>query len=94
MALSKALGSTSLAKGVRVVGINPGLIETERLSTQMGRRALKKFGDASRWREMLDPRYPPGKPDHIASMVAFLASDLSSNTTGTIITIDGGGTAR
>ena len=52
------------------------------------------LGDPERWREVLDPDYPPGKPEHIGDMVAFLASDLSANTTGTIITIDGGSSYR
>jgi NAD(P)-dependent dehydrogenase (short-subunit alcohol dehydrogenase family) len=43
---------------------------------------------------MLDPDFPPGQPEHIADMVAFLASPRSGNTTGTVITIDGGLCAR
>ena len=34
------------------------------------------------------------KPEEIAAMVAFLASDLSGYTTGTIVTIDGGAANR
>lgn len=94
MALTRALGSTSTLRGVRVVGVNPGLIETERLEKQMKRRMEKRGGDPARWRDLLDPKYPPGQPDHIAAMVAFLASDVSANTTGTIITVDGGASAR
>lgn len=94
MALTRALGSNSSLKGVRVVGVNPGLIETDRMETQLRRRAATQLGDAERWRDLLDPRYPPGKPEHIADLVAFLASDRSSNTTGTIITCDGGSSAR
>jgi NAD(P)-dependent dehydrogenase (short-subunit alcohol dehydrogenase family) len=33
-------------------------------------------------------------PQEIAWMAAFLASDKSAYTTGTIITVDGGGTSR
>ena len=33
-------------------------------------------------------------PYEIAWMAAFLASDKSAYTTGTIVTVDGGGTSR
>ena len=51
-------------------------------------------GTLPRWQEVWDPNYPPGQVEHIADASAFLVSDLSSNTTGTIITIDGGHCAR
>lgn len=94
MAMTRALGSASSADGIRVVGINPGMIETDRLVTLARTNAQAQLGDAERWREMLDQTFPPGKPEHIGDMVAMLASDLSSNTTGTIITIDGGASNR
>lgn len=94
MAITRALGSTSPRHGVRVVGINPGLIQTRRLETMLRTNAATRFGDAEKWSELLDATYPPGHVDHIASAVAFLASDRSANTTGTIVTIDGGASAR
>jgi NAD(P)-dependent dehydrogenase (short-subunit alcohol dehydrogenase family) len=94
MALTRALGATSTRWGVRVVGVNPGLIETDRLVTLARTRAQAQLGDPERWRETLDQDFPPGRPEHIGDMVAFLASDLSANTTGTIITIDGGASSR
>ncbi|MEQ8661849.1 MAG: short-chain dehydrogenase/reductase [Gammaproteobacteria bacterium] len=94
MALTRALGARSTLDGVRVVGINPGLIETERLVTMQRAFAAEKLGDAARWRELLDPDFPPGQPEHIADMVAFLASDRAAFTTGTIVTVDGGLCAR
>ena len=94
MGLTRGLGGASTEDGIRVVGINPGLIETERMVTMLRVQADNKLGDAERWKEMLDPVFPPGQPEHIADMVAFLASDRSSNTTGTIITIDGGQCGR
>ncbi|MFP4514164.1 MAG: short-chain dehydrogenase/reductase [Acidimicrobiales bacterium] len=94
MAMTRALGGTSLRQGVRVLGINPGLIHTERLEALMRSAAERRFGDADRWSELLDQRHPPGHVDHIASAVAFLASDRSANTTGTIVTIDGGSSSR
>lgn len=94
MALSRALGSTSSRDNIRVVGLNPGLIKTERMVTLLRRGAELRFGDGDRWQALLDSRYPPGEPEHIADMAAFLASPRSAFTTGTIVTVDGGSSAR
>ncbi|MEZ5560964.1 MAG: short-chain dehydrogenase/reductase [Pseudomonadales bacterium] len=94
MALTRALGAVSLKDGVRVVAINPGLIETERLQTMTRLRAERRFGDAGRWRELMDSTFPPGLPEHIGDLVAFLASPRSANTSGCIVTVDGGSSAR
>ena len=94
MAITRALGGRSLEDGIRVVAINPGLIKTERLVTILKTQALERFGDAARWEELIDPAFPPGNPQHIADLVAFLVSDLSGNTTGTVLTGDGGSCAR
>ncbi len=94
MATTRALGGHSIKHKVRIVGINPGLIMTDRLITMQRVFAETSLGDAERWQEMLDPDFPPGQPEHIADMVAFLASDRSGNTTGTVITVDGGGCSR
>jgi NAD(P)-dependent dehydrogenase (short-subunit alcohol dehydrogenase family) len=96
MAMTVALGGESVGKGVRVVGVNPGLIETERMMTMNKARALEKFGDEGRWREFLVdmPQARAGKPEEVADLVAFLASDRASWISGTIVTIDGGVTKR
>jgi NAD(P)-dependent dehydrogenase (short-subunit alcohol dehydrogenase family) len=92
MAFTRALGGASAAHGVRVVGINPGPVWTGRLETLYRGRAKSALGDPERWREMLSdlPFGRAATPDEIAAAVAFLASDLSAYTTGTIFTIDGG----
>ena len=92
MAFTRALGGSSAAHGVRVVGINPGPVSTGRLETLYRARAKSTLGDAGRWRELLAdmPFGRAASPEEIANMVAFLASDLSAYTTGTIVTIDGG----
>ena len=92
MAFTKALGGASADDGVRVVGVNPGPVATERLVGLMQKEAATRHGDASRWREF-ESGFPFGRAatvDEIAATVALLASDLSSYTTGTIVTIDGG----
>src|SRR5438093_390646 len=96
MAFTRAMGGTAPRDGLRVVGINPGPVMTDRLITLMRTRAQTQFGDAERWTEYMKPLAfgRAAKPEEIAWMTAFLASDLSAYTTGSIITIDGGGSSR
>ncbi len=49
MAFTRAMGGTAPRDEVRVVGINPGPVMTERLITLMRTRAKDQFGDAERW---------------------------------------------
>lgn len=95
MAFTRTLGGRSLRDNIRVVGINPGPVETDRMTTRLKHNAQQQFGDESRWREFIKD-YPMGRaaaPREIADMMAFLASDRSGYTTGVIVTIDGGLTA-
>jgi hypothetical protein len=96
MAFTRALGGAAPDFGVRVVGINPGPVATDRLVMLLKKRAQDRLGDAARWQELTKPMAfgRPGKPEEIAAMAAFLASDLSAYTTGTIVTIDGGAANR
>jgi len=96
IAFTQALGSASAADGIRVVGINPGPVATERHETIFRRRAAEALGDAERWRELL-ARLPFGRaglPEEIGAMAAFLASDVSGYTSGEVVTIDGGAVYR
>ena len=96
MAMTRALGAESLDHGVRVVGIAPGPIETERLRVQSERRAEVGFGDRSRWREVLTnlPGGRPGLPREVADVAAFLASPRASWISGTVLMVDGGQHSR
>ena len=53
MAFTKALGGSAGDDGLRVVGINPGAIATDRLITMMKTRAKDRLGDANRWEELM-----------------------------------------
>jgi 3-oxoacyl-[acyl-carrier protein] reductase len=92
MAFTRGLGGQSAKDGLRVIGVNPGPVATERLIGLMQKEAGSRFGDPSRWRE-LEKGFPFGRAatvEEIASTVVLLASDRSSYTTGTVFTIDGG----
>ncbi|HVZ10586.1 short-chain dehydrogenase/reductase [Rhodopila sp.] len=93
MAFTRALGKGAPKDGVRVVAINPGPVETDRLIMLRRAEAQEKFGDPERWRE-LTASMPFGRaatPREIGNAVAFLASPASAYTSGTVLTIDGGG---
>ena len=96
IAFTRALGGSSARDGVRVAGVNPGPVLTERLELLLRTRAAELTGDAERWREHLSslPFGRAATPDEIGALVAFLVSDLSGYTTGVTFTVDGGMGAR
>jgi hypothetical protein len=93
MAFTRALGKGAPKDGLRVVAINPGPVETDRLVMLRRAEAQEKFGDPDKWRD-LTAGIPFGRaasPREIGNAVAFLASPMSGYTTGTVLTINGGG---
>jgi NAD(P)-dependent dehydrogenase (short-subunit alcohol dehydrogenase family) len=96
MAFTRALGGHSLDDNIRVIGINPGPVNTDRIYNMLKRRSQTLYGDAARYKE-LEARYPLQRPAHVrevTDLIAFLASPRSGYTTGTIFTVDGGITSR
>ncbi len=96
MSFTKALGGASLNDGIRVVGVNPGPVATDRMVKIMKRKAIDMLGDEARWEELFD-KYPGKRPatsEEVADLCAFLASPRAGYITGTIVTIDGGIAAR
>ena len=92
MAFTRALGGKSLKDNIRVVGINPGPVATDRYVTRMQAQAKAQLGDENRYPE-LEKGLPLGraaKPREIADLMAFLASDRAGYTSGVIYTVDGG----
>lgn len=96
MAFTRSVGSATPEHGIRVVGINPGPVLTERLQNFLRKRAELTLGDADKWEQVVKamPFGRTGHVEEIANAVAFLASDVSGYTTGTILTIDGGVSSR
>lgn len=96
MAFTRALGGRSLDDRIRVVGVNPGPVDTDRIKKVLRSHAQRMLGDAARSAELLSA-YPLGRPAtvaEVADLFVYLASDRSAYTSGVIITVDGGLTSK
>lgn len=95
-AFSQSLGSVSVRDGIRVISLNPGPVETERLVNLMKKKAKDRTGNADNWRELFKP-LPFARacaPNEVGAMIAFLASERCSYNSGSVVTIDAGLSAR
>ena len=93
---SKALSKEVSPKGIRVVRVSPGWVETE-ASVGLVKELAKKSGtDYEGARQALMdslggiPIGRPAKPKEVADLVAYLASSRAASITGTEYIIDGG----
>ncbi len=95
MAFTRALGGVSHHDGIRVLGVSPGPVATDRLVSLYKQQAAIKLGDENRYKELFTGMAfdRPASAEEIAWTVAFAASARSSYTTGVYITVDGGLTA-
>lgn len=96
IAFTKAMGANALADGMRVLGVNPGLVATDRLLTLLKTKAMAEKGDETRWQDFLSgqPLGRAAKVEEIADVVAFLCSPRAAWATGIVLDLDGGQTYR
>jgi NAD(P)-dependent dehydrogenase (short-subunit alcohol dehydrogenase family) len=93
---SKGLSNEVGPKGVRVVSVAPGFIETTAATALVDRLAVASGTDRHTAREQLMqslggiPLGRPGSPAEVAELVAFLASNRAASITGSEYVIDGG----
>ena len=88
LSLTFSMATDFVREGIRVNCVSPGTADTPFVSGY-----LKKAADPVAERAALDARQPIGRmitPDEIAHSILYLASSLSSSTTGTALDVDGG----
>lgn len=77
-ALAKELGPS----GITVNCVEPGVIDTD-MNSMLDEEAMKQLEEAT-------PLCRIGKPEEVAAVIGFLASDEASFITGACIPVDGG----
>jgi 2-keto-3-deoxy-L-fuconate dehydrogenase len=86
--LTKSVAADFVTKGIRCNAIAPGTVDTPSLHDRINAQA-----DPVEARKAFIARQPMGrlaKPEEIAPVVVFLASDESAFATGNIYSVDGG----
>lgn len=93
---SKGLSKEVGLQGIRVNSVAPGFIETTAAAALITRLAKENGGDEQAARDLLMrslggiPIGRPGRPEEVAELVAFLASDRAASIHGSEYVIDGG----
>ncbi|HEU4654979.1 MAG TPA: SDR family oxidoreductase [Steroidobacteraceae bacterium] len=88
--LTKSVAADFVTQGIRCNAICPGTVDTPSLDERM-----RATGDYEAARAAVVARQPMGRlgrPEEIAALATYLASDASAFTTGQIHIIDGGWT--
>lgn len=86
--LTRSVAADFGGKGIRCNAIAPGTVETPSLDERM--RAQPDYEAARAAFIARQPMGRIGKPEEIAELVVYLASDAAAFMSGSVITIDGG----
>jgi NAD(P)-dependent dehydrogenase (short-subunit alcohol dehydrogenase family) len=93
---SKSLSKEVTPKGVRVIRVSPGWVETEAAVSLAERLAVQAGTDYEGGKQIIMkslggiPLGRPAKPREVADLITFLVSPRAASVSGTEVVIDGG----
>jgi len=93
--LTKSVAADFVGKGIRCNAICPGTVESPSLRERIRSQAVasgQQEGDVLAAFQARQPMGRLGKPEEIAMLAVYLASDESAFTTGAVYVVDGGWT--
>ena len=85
-AFTKGVGKGSIEYGVRVLGMHPPATRTDRIIELNKTIAKQKFGDESRWEELLKLTRMI-EPEQVADTVLFFASERANHLSGVMLNL-------
>ena len=91
--LTKSVAADYVRQGIRCNAICPGTVDSPSLRQRIAQQALEQGRSEAEVYQAFVDRQPMGRIGHaeeIAQLALYLASDASSDTTGTTQVIDGG----
>jgi NAD(P)-dependent dehydrogenase (short-subunit alcohol dehydrogenase family) len=93
MNFTKAMALRGVKDGVRVAGINPGLIETDRLHRRLSLRMAEDGSSEDDARRAILVEHGIarfGRPEDIGKLVCYLAGNAAGFMQGSLVDTDGG----
>jgi NAD(P)-dependent dehydrogenase (short-subunit alcohol dehydrogenase family) len=85
-ALTRALAIEWAPVGIRVCGIAPGFVATDRWKTLSAKVLLRRLGNI--------PARQPSTPAEVAAVIRFLCSTAAQGISGEVLVMDGGASAQ
>ncbi len=85
-AFTKGVGKGSVKFGIRVLGVHPPATRTDRIIQLHKSYAKQKFGDESRWEELLQ-QAGMIEPEQVADTVVFFASERAKHLSGVVLNL-------
>ncbi len=94
VAMTRQLAMDYVGRGIRANCICPGTVYTPFVDGYLRKFHAEEIEETKAKLHARQPIGRMGRPDEIATMAVYLASDESAFVTGAVLTIDGGLTAR